>query len=79
MKSRLSEEEVLQEIARLKNSPYVKLGRKATRSSKARQLLYMYRHLEKEGKKVAEILGINYETEAEDGEEKNVLNGYSRQ
>lgn len=79
MNKKLSDEEVLQELARLKKSPYVRLGRKAIRSNKARQTLYAYRNLEKEGKKVAEILGITYETEAEDGEEENVLDGYSRQ
>lgn len=71
MNKRLTDEEVLQELARLKKSPYVKLGRKARKNDKARQMLYALRYLEKEG--------ITYETEAEDGEEENVLNGYSGQ
>ena len=71
MNKRLTNEEVLQELARLKKSPYVKLGRKARKNDKARQMLYALRYLEKEG--------ITYETEAEDGEEENVLNGYSGQ
>lgn len=79
MNKRLTDEEVLQELDRLKKSPYVKLGRKARKNDKARQMLYALRYLEKEGKKVADVLGITYETEAEDGEEENVLNGYSGQ
>ena len=53
----LSEEKVLEEIERLKQSPYVKLAKK-TENQAQRQKLYQLRSLEKKGKKIAETLGL---------------------
>lgn len=51
----LTDEEVEQEIARLKTSEYVKLARQADRIKyKRRQALYNLRDLKKRGKAIAE-------------------------
>ena len=55
----LSEEKVLEEIERLKQSPYVKLAKK-TEQQAQRQKLYQLRSLEKKGKKIAETLGLKF-------------------
>ena len=55
----LSEEKVLEEIERLKQSHYVKLAKK-TENQAQRQKLYQLRSLEKKGKKIAETLGLKF-------------------
>lgn len=55
----LSEEKVLEEIERLKQSPYVKLAKK-TENQAQRQKLYQLRSLERKGKKIAETLGLKF-------------------
>ena len=57
----LTDEEVEQEIERLKQSPYVKLARKDIRIKyKRRQVLYGLRDLEKKGKELTKA-GITME------------------
>ena len=46
----LSDEEVLAEIEQLKDSPYVKIARKA---NQMRQKLYALRYLDKQGRQIA--------------------------
>ena len=55
-------EQIQTEIERLRNSPYVKLAKKAE-NDMLRQKMYQLRSLEKKGKKIAESLGINFEKE----------------
>lgn len=62
----LSDEMVEQEIARLTQSPYVKLARAEQRIKyKRRQYLYQLRDLEKRGKKL-ESEGFNGDMEDDD-------------
>ena len=50
----LTDEQVEEEILRLKASPYVKLARRENQArNKRRQLLYTLRQLEKQGKQLA--------------------------
>lgn len=57
----LTDEQVEQEIERLKQSPYVKLARKDARIKyKRRQTLYNLRDLEKKGKELTKA-GITME------------------
>ena len=57
----LTDEQVEQEIERLKQSPYVKLARKDIRIKyKRRQVLYGLRDLEKKGKELTKA-GITME------------------
>ena len=59
----LTDEIVVQEIARLTESPYVKLARAEQRIKyRRRQYLYQLRDLEKRGKKL-ESEGFNPDTE----------------
>ena len=58
-------EEILEEIARLKNSPYVKLA-KATQNKMLKQKLYQLRSLEKQGRAIAEALGEDIEKVGDD-------------
>ncbi len=51
------QKEILEEIERLKKSPYVKLGREQMR---LKQQLYNLRHLEKIGKEAAKGKGGKY-------------------
>lgn len=64
----LSDEMVEEEIARLSQSPYVKLARAEQRIKyRRRQYLYQLRDLEKRGKKL-ESEGFNLGAEEEDYE-----------
>lgn len=55
MRESLSKEEMQAEIDRLKQSPYVKLGRKAEKAKRRQKnMLYSYRYLEKKGRELAE-------------------------
>lgn len=56
-KSNLTDEQVIEEIERLKNSPYVKLAKKIENQA-LRQKLYQLRSLEKRGRKLSELLDI---------------------
>lgn len=61
-KTGLADEEVELEIAKLQNSPYVKLARKEQRIRyRRRQFLYGLRDLEKKGKALAEA-GVTLES-----------------
>lgn len=61
-KTGLADEEVELEIAKLQNSPHVKLARKKRRMDyRRRQFLYQLRNLEKEGKALAEA-GVTLES-----------------
>ncbi len=53
----LTDEEVLNEIERLKSSPYVKLAKKIENQA-LKQRLYQLRSLEKRGKELAKLLEI---------------------
>lgn len=53
-------EQIQAEIERLKNSPYVKLAKKAE-NDMLRQRMYQLRSLEKKGKQIAKGLGLNIE------------------
>lgn len=55
-------EEVLAEIEKLRKSPYVKLA-KDTENHAIRQKLYALRSLDKRGRKIAELIGANFEEE----------------
>lgn len=60
-KSRISDEEVEQEIAQLQNSPYVKLAQQERRIRERRRMyLYGLRQLEKKGRAMSEA-GITTE------------------
>lgn len=64
----LTDEMVEEEIARLSQSPYVKLARAEQRIKyRRRQYLYQLRDLEKRGKKL-ESEGFNLDAEEEDYE-----------
>ena len=54
------EEEVLNEINRLRQSPYVKLAKRYENTA-LRQKMYQLRSLDKKGRKIAETLGIEVE------------------
>ena len=56
-KAVLTDEQVLIEIQRLRESPYVKLAKREENQA-LRQKLYQLRSLEKRGKQLAEALGI---------------------
>lgn len=56
-KQAMSIEDVIAEIEQLKKSPYVKLAKKAE-NQMLRQKLYQLRSLDKRGRKIAEVLGI---------------------
>ena len=56
----MNEKEILEEIERLKNSPYVKLAKKMENKA-LRQRMYQLRSLEKKGKELAKILGMEGE------------------
>lgn len=56
-KTKLTDEEVMAEIERLKDSPYVKLAKKIENQA-LRQKMYQLRSLEKRGRELAETLGI---------------------
>lgn len=61
IKKTLTDEEVEQEIARLRESPLVKLAKKKMRNDyRRRQYMYQLRNLEKEGKKLQKA-GITME------------------
>jgi hypothetical protein len=61
MKNFLTDEQVEQEIERLKNSPYVKLSKKEEQIRyRRRQYLYTLRNYEKKGKELAKA-GITIE------------------
>ena len=66
-------EEVIAEIEQLRKSPYVKLA-KDTENHALRQRLYQLRSLDKRGRKIAELTGINFEQEPsndiEDGDKQ---------
>lgn len=53
----MTTEQVQAEIERLKNSPYVKLARKAEDNA-LRQRMYQLRYYEKKGKAIAEERGL---------------------
>jgi hypothetical protein len=53
----MTTEQVQAEIERLKNSPYVKLAKKAE-NDMLRQRLYQLRSLEKKGRAITEELGL---------------------
>lgn len=55
MKENLTTEQIIAEIERLKQSPYVKLAKK-TENQALRQKLYHLRSLEKKGKKISMVL-----------------------
>lgn len=65
MKSTMTIEEVLAEIERLRTSPYVKLA-KDTENRALRQKLYQLRYLDKQGRKIAEEAGINFDEPADE-------------
>lgn len=77
MKARnLTDEQVEQEIAELRQSPYVKLARKSDRLKYVRrQVLYNLRNLEKRGRALAAQgvtdEGLNRQLAAEVGSEVN--------
>lgn len=54
----LTNAEMLEEIERLKKSPFVKLA-KQTENKALRQKLYQLRSLDKRGRKIAEMIGVN--------------------
>lgn len=56
----MTKEQIEQEIERLRQSPYVKLAKKAENTA-LKQKMYQLRSLEKKGKKIAETLGLKYE------------------
>lgn len=56
----MDNEQIQIEIERLKNSPYVKLAKKAE-NDMLRQKMYQLRSLEKKGKAIAESLGLKLE------------------
>lgn len=56
-KQAMAIDEVIAEIEQLKRSPYVKLAKK-TENQMLRQKLYQLRSLDKRGRKIAEVLGI---------------------
>lgn len=64
MKTAMTNEEILVEIERLRTSPYVKLA-KTSENHTLRQKLYVLRHLEKQGRKLAEEAGIDFEESAD--------------
>lgn len=64
MKTAMTNEEILAEIERLRTSPYVKLA-KTSENHALRQKLYVLRHLDKQGRKLAEEAGINFEEPAD--------------
>ena len=51
----MTTEEVIAEIERLRQSPYVKLAKKCENQA-LKQRLYQLRSLEKKGKRIAEVL-----------------------
>ncbi|MDY4592582.1 MAG: hypothetical protein SO434_04185 [Eubacteriales bacterium] len=61
----MTREQIEQEIERLRQSPYVKLAKKAENTA-LKQKMYQLRSLEKKGKKIAETLGLKLE-EKENG------------
>lgn len=66
-------EDVIAEIEKLRNSPYVKLA-KSTENHALRQKLYQLRSLEKKGRKIAELTGVIFESEP-----SNVIEGGDKQ
>ena len=56
----MTEEEIRQEIERLRKSPYVKLAKQAENKA-LRQKMYQLRSLEKKGKEIAAALGLKVE------------------
>ena len=72
-KQALPIEDVIAEIEKLRNSPYVKLA-KSTENHALRQKLYQLRSLEKKGRKIAELTGVKFEQEPsndiEDGDQQ---------
>lgn len=68
-KREMTTEEVIAEIEKLRQSPYVKLA-KDTENKALKQRLYQLRSLDKRGRKIAEVLGLNFET-AESQEGRN--------
>ncbi len=59
-KTTLTTEEIISEIEILRKSPYVKLA-KDTENRALRQRLYQLRSLEKRGKRIAALMGIDLE------------------
>lgn len=57
---RMTNEDILEEIDRLRKSPYVKLAKK-TENQALKQKLYQLRSLDKKGRRIAEALGIEVE------------------
>ncbi len=69
----LSLDEVMAEIERLRNSPYVKLA-KTIENHALRQKLYQLRSLDKKGREIAQLTGLSFEQEQngdiEDGDKQ---------
>lgn len=65
-KATMTTEEIVAEIERLRQSPYVKLA-KDTENKALRQRLYNLRSLEKRGRAIAEALGIDPSGGGENG------------
>ena len=57
---RMTNEDILVEIDKLRKSPYVKLAKK-TENQALKQKLYQLRSLDKKGRRIAEALGIEVE------------------
>lgn len=57
---KLTQEQIIEEINQLRNSPYVKLARK-TQNGALKQKLYQLRSLDKKGRQIAEVLELNFE------------------
>lgn len=55
-----NEAKILEEIEKLRKSPYVKLAKKAENNA-LKQRLYQLRYYEKKGKQIAECLGLDME------------------
>ena len=61
----MTTEQIQAEIERLRNSPYVKLAKKAE-NDMLRQRLYQLRSLEKKGRAIAEERGLKIEEGGKD-------------
>lgn len=59
-KQALSDNEVIAEIKRLQDNPYVKLA-KQVENKALRQRMYQLRSLEKRGRELASLMGIKVE------------------
>ena len=61
----MTTEEIISEIETLRKSPYVKLA-KDTENRALRQRLYQLRSLERRGKKIAALMGMDLEQAVDD-------------